>query len=64
MKIPCIDPYSRGLKPSASTLLSFQQFQERNRLKRYYLEAVPRLVASVLYFLLWADCPPSLKKLD
>ena len=61
MKVPCRDLYSQNARPSAETLLRFQQLQKRNRFKRYYLEVLPRFVANVLFLVLWDEVPPSLK---
>lgn len=62
MRVRCIDIYGRGVKPTALTLLRYQQLRTSNKIKRYYLEAVPRLVASVLFSFLWDDVPSALKR--
>ena len=62
MKVRCIDVYGRTTKPNGPTLLNYQQLRERNSFQRYYLEAVPKLVASVLYFILWDSVPSSVKR--
>ena len=62
MKVRCIDIYGRGVRPTAATLLRYQQLHMRNRFRRYYLEVVPRLVANVLFSFLWDDVPSSLKR--
>ena len=62
MKVRCIDVYGQSVRPTASTLLRYQQLRNRNKFRRYYLEAVPRLVASVIFSFLWDDVPSSLKR--
>ena len=62
MKVRCIDIYGRGVRSTTETLLRYQQLRNRNKFKRYYLEVVPRLVASVIFSFLWDDVPSSLKR--